>query len=35
MSTLGYYIHSGGHGTLQIDSPVFLEFLKKNLNGGK
>jgi hypothetical protein len=35
MSTLGYYMHSGGHGALPTDYPVFLDFIKKNLIEGK
>jgi hypothetical protein len=35
MSTLGYYMHSGGHGALPTDYPVFLDFMKKNLIGEK
>ena len=35
MNTLGYYMHSGGHGALPTDYPVFLDFIKKNLIEGK
>jgi len=35
MNTLGYYMHSGGHGALPTDYPVFLDFIKKNLMGVK
>ena len=35
MNTLGYYMHSGGHGALLTDYPVFLDFIKKNLIEGK
>jgi hypothetical protein len=30
-NTLGYYMHTGGHGTIPSDWPVFLEYLKKYL----
>jgi hypothetical protein len=30
-NTLGYYMHSGGHGTVPSDWPVFIEYLKKYL----
>jgi hypothetical protein len=29
--TLGYYMHSGGHGTVPSDWPLFIEYLKKFL----
>ena len=35
MNTLGYYMHSGGHGALPTDYPVFMDFIKKNLIGRK
>jgi hypothetical protein len=31
MHTLGYYMHSGGHGTLPSDWPQFLKFLQLQL----
>jgi len=31
MHTLGYYMHSGGHGTLPSDWAVFLKFLELHL----
>jgi hypothetical protein len=31
MHTLGYYMHSGGHGTLPADWKVFLSFLQMQL----
>lgn len=30
-NTLGYYMHSGGHGTVPSDWPLFIEYLKKFL----
>jgi hypothetical protein len=35
MNTLGYYMHSGGHGAIPTDYPVFLEYIKKNFSEGK
>ena len=31
MNTLGYFMHSGGHGALPTDYPVFLDYIKRNL----
>jgi hypothetical protein len=31
LNTLGYYMHSGGHGTLPSDWPIFINYLKKFL----
>lgn len=31
LNTLGYTMHSGGHGTVPSDWPIFLEFIKKYL----
>jgi len=28
---LGYYMHSGGHGTVPSDWPLFIEYLKRFL----
>jgi hypothetical protein len=30
-NTLGYFMHSGGHGTLPSDWPLFIEYMKKFL----
>jgi hypothetical protein len=30
-NTLGYYMHSGGHGTVPSDWPLFIEYLKRFL----
>lgn len=35
LNTLGYYMHSGGHGAMPADYPVFLEFIKMNFLPGK
>jgi hypothetical protein len=35
LNTLGYYMHSGGHGAMPTDYPVFLDFIKKNFLEGK
>jgi hypothetical protein len=35
LNTLGYHMHAGGHGTIPTDWPVFLDFITKNLIGGK
>ena len=31
MTTLGFIMHDGGHGTVPSDWPVYLEFMKKHL----
>jgi hypothetical protein len=31
LNTLGYYMHSGGHGTIPSDWPVFLQFMQMHL----
>lgn len=31
MTTLGYYMHSGGHGTIPADWDIFLQFMKAHL----
>jgi hypothetical protein len=31
MSTLGYYMHKGGHGTISSDWELFVQFLKTHL----
>jgi hypothetical protein len=31
LNTLGYYMHSGGHGTVPGDWDLFIDYLKKNL----
>jgi hypothetical protein len=33
LTNLGYFMHSGGHGALPTDYPVFLDFMKKNFSG--
>ena len=35
LNTLGYYMHSGGHGAFPSDWPIFLSFIKKELISGK
>ncbi|MES2177555.1 MAG: acetylxylan esterase [Gemmatimonadota bacterium] len=30
LNTLGYYMHSGGHGTVPSDFPIFLQFMQKH-----
>ena len=31
LNTLGYFMHSGGHGSIASDWSIFLEFIKKYL----
>jgi hypothetical protein len=31
MTTLGYHMHAGGHGTIPADWDVFLQFMKAHL----
>lgn len=31
LNTLGYYMHSGGHGTVPSDWPIYIDYLKKYL----
>jgi len=31
LHTLGYFMHSGGHGTIPSDWDVFLEFIQMHL----
>lgn len=31
MTTLGYYMHAGGHGTIPSDWDIFLQFMKAHL----
>ena len=28
LNTLGYFMHSGGHGSLSTDNEIFLKFIK-------
>jgi hypothetical protein len=35
MSTLGYYMHTGGHGTIPSDWDQFLKFIKLHLHPGE
>jgi hypothetical protein len=35
LNKLGYYMHSGGHGALPSDYPVFLTYMKKYFLPGK
>ena len=32
LNELGYYMHSGGHGTLPGDYDIFIKFMKKHFN---